>query len=82
MAGYAIQVHIISVRPRRVQSPVDRPRAVDRGTADPQRRSAAVDSDAVVIESVPTRPRSERMERIREVWSQLTFYLFDADGWR
>ncbi len=82
MAGYAIQVRIVDVRPRRAQAPVDRARPLGHGATDHLGRDAAEDSASVVIDRVPTRPRSERLERIHEIWSQLTFYLFDPDGWR
>ncbi len=82
MAGYAIQVRIVSVRPRRAQSPVDRSRPCERGTANHLGCDAGEDYASAVLESMATRPRSARMDRIREVWSQLTFYLFDPDGWR
>jgi hypothetical protein len=25
---------------------------------------------------------AERLDRMRELWTQTTFYLFDADSWR
>ena len=60
---------------------------------DPSRPTRAVerldpelgDECAVAIDlgSPPAPSRlAERWTRLRELWAQTTFYLFDGDGWR
>ena len=76
MAGYAVSVRIDGVAPRRVR-PVSA-RLIDDGLAVP------FDEDA--WPDLATRPMepdlAERWEMFRERWSQLTFFLFDAESWR
>lgn len=44
---------------------------------------AAVTADAMVdIDGAAPSRLGERWRRIVELWSQTTFYLFDADSWR
>ena len=72
MAGYAVSGRIDTVAPRRVQPSSargDAPGLDDDGTVDP---------DGLLLEP----DLGDRLEMIRERWSQLTFFLFDADSWR
>ena len=72
MAGYTVSGRIDTVAPRRVRPSPARPEASaldDDGTTD---------SDARMLEP----DLGDRLETIRERWSQLTFFLFDADSWR
>ena len=64
---------------------------IDRGAAHRRQRPRAVSVTSVpspAIEPVELVGRplestlGERWERIRERWSQTTFFLFDADSWR
>ena len=74
MAAYAVQVRIERVRPQRPTRRRDRARPID-----------PVPATAAVVElAVPTPPSrfAERWERITQLWSQTTFYLFDGDSWR
>jgi hypothetical protein len=70
-----------------------RPRIVERGPARRDRwgRERAADSPveilAATIAAATDAPDAElllgeRWASVRERWSQLTFYLFSADGWR
>ena len=81
MAAYAVQVRIERVQPHRPARRPERPRVSPVLTP-----SAVTDLDdfgAVEIEGPASRsPLGERWGRIGERWSQLTFYLFDAESWR
>lgn len=44
--------------------------------------AAVAVADLVIVESPPPGRAAERWAAIRERWSQLTFYLLDANSWR
>lgn len=75
MAGYAILASVTGVSPHALAH-------------DETRRPAAwppAPSETTVVElaGVPfAHSLTERLERWRELWSQTTFFLFDAEGWR
>ena len=74
MSAYAATARIERVRPRVA---IGRPR-VDDG------RFWVVDSEVQVdVAAVDDGdPLFDRLTAIGERWSQLTFYLFNAEGWR
>ena len=76
MAAYAVIARIDRVQPHLAGHACA---AVDRLPAtEPLDRSEAVD-----LVDRPLAPRlAERWAGIREAWSQTTFYLFNAEGWR
>ena len=57
-----------------------------RTCADPPDRTVAETLELAQAVELVGRPLSttvaERIEHIREVWAQTTFYLFDANSWR
>jgi len=81
MAAYAIQARIDGVRPRLT--------ALDGHAPDepaPGRTSmevAPLPPDAPILAARGAdQTRADRLERLREVWHQTTFFLFSADSWR
>lgn len=85
MSGYAVSARIDQGRLRVVATfllaaDADPDAATDRGRvpAAPGAPGFAADlADTAVHDDL-----IDRIEALRERWSQLTFYLFDADGWR
>jgi hypothetical protein len=73
MDAYATFTKVERVRPRRVAA-----RGRDVWAFDPAHDDEALDPDAAPIDLV----LGERIERLRELWSQTTFFLFDGEGWR
>ena len=73
MDAYATFTKVERVRPRRVT-----PRGRDVWEFDPAPDGGAIDPDATAVDLV----LGERIARLRELWSQTTFYLFDGEGWR
>lgn len=71
MASYAVTARIDRVQPRLARR--DGPRSSMDARALDDLRPEAID---------PAPLAASRWERIRELWSQMTFYLFDADSWR
>jgi hypothetical protein len=65
-----------------------RPRIVERGPARRDRwgRERAPDFPVEILAATDAPDAElllgERWASVRERWSQLTFYLFSADGWR
>jgi len=78
MAAYAVIARIDRVVPHlagwaRMPAP-----STDRTAVDEMERSEAFE-----VVSGPIGPSmAERWARVREVWSQTTFFLFDPDSWR
>ena len=80
MSGYVAIARIEGVRPRPVG-------AEPRARQDPERTAAArVRADEAALadltETAVTDSLIERAEALRERWSQLTFFLLDAESWR
>ena len=80
MNGYVAIARIEGVRPRRVG-------AERRPQPDPERTAAARAraDDAALADLTETAVRDsliERAEALRDRWSQLTFFLLDAESWR
>jgi hypothetical protein len=77
MSAYAATARIERVTPRLV---------IDRGTiaaTDWPTLTIEVEDPAVEVAAVDAwDPLVERLSAVRERWSQLTFYLFDAESWR
>lgn len=73
MDGYATFTRVEQVRLRRAS---DRDR-------DAWQFAPAPDDEAIDLETVPLDLLiGERIERMRELWRQTTFFLFDGEGWR
>jgi hypothetical protein len=74
MSAYAATARIEQVRPRIA---IGRPRADDAGfwVAEPE-----VQVDVAAVDDGD--PLIDRLTSVGERWSQLTFYLFNAEGWR
>jgi hypothetical protein len=75
MSAYAATARIERVTPRLVI-----------GRAGNDLGASPVDGDDERVVDLGTTaggdPLLDRLTAIRERWSQLTFYLFDAEGWR
>ena len=71
MANYVVTARIGPVRPRLASR--DDPRPASRNRTLDEARIEAID--------LP-QPASERWARLRELWAQTTFYLFDPESWR
>ncbi|MFP5342665.1 MAG: hypothetical protein ACLGIJ_07060 [Candidatus Limnocylindria bacterium] len=84
MAGYGIVARIDGVRPRFA--------ALDGRIADadpwPAFPGAAGRRGLIAPDAAPLAPADpgptlpERIERARELWGQITFFLFDPNSWR
>jgi hypothetical protein len=76
MAGYAVIAWIDRVDPHRAGRPPTSTTDLSAGEAlDP---AQAFDLIGRPLESIA----AERWARVREVWAQTTFFLFDANSWR
>ena len=80
-----MDAYVVSGRIRRATPHVARgPREGDRDlvplVVEPDVLPLLADSDGRPIEPEPT--PAERWDAFRERWSQMTFYLFDANSWR
>jgi hypothetical protein len=83
MAAYAVMARIERVDPRFTAWDLERG---PTDAASPRTPIADVDVDAAVAleADIASDPGAvlERLIRMRELWRQTTFYLFDADSWR
>jgi hypothetical protein len=78
MSAYAATARIEHVTPRLV---IDRePGAEDWGWGVPAAQVEPTEVDLGPLGGID--PLADRITAVRERWSQLTFYLFDAEGWR
>ena len=75
MSAYVATARIERVTPRLV---LGRAWAGDRAAPLPDPDDAVVD----LADVGPGDPLLDRLAAARERWSQLTFFLFDAEGWR
>jgi hypothetical protein len=80
MSGYVAIARIEGVRPRRVG-------AATCARHDPERSGPAQarGDEAPLADLTETAVRDsliERAEALRDRWSQLTFFLLDAESWR
>jgi hypothetical protein len=81
MAAYAVQVRIERVQPHRPVRRHERPRPAPVVT--PAEGTYFEDRGSIDLASrTSTSLLGERWDRIGELWSQLTFYLFDPESWR
>lgn len=80
MAAYAVIARIGRVDPHLTVRDLER----DLDDGDPPDRGLPIDGSAVAIDlrDPDPGPIAERVTRLRELWTQTTFYLFDADSWR
>ncbi|MBA2382823.1 MAG: hypothetical protein H0V73_12000 [Chloroflexi bacterium] len=76
MPAYAASARIVRVTPR--LAILDR---VDQSPPEPVISVPNAGSETV-DRAVGSRWEGSRWEAFRERWSQLTFYLFDANSWR
>ena len=75
MAAYAAVARIDRVKPHRAGcAPATIPAWPVPEPADPP--------EAIDLVGRPLLPLAERWTGFREAWSQTTFYLFHAEGWR
>lgn len=92
MAGYAVIARIGRVEPHLTLGDLERDLVRDLGHDQEVARAlgAVMGADSldqgdvsIVIVREPAIGRlAERLDRMRELWTQTTFYLFDADSWR
>ena len=81
MSGYAASARIHGVTPRLAGSALAfRPDGPPRPSRPEAATIVALDPEDVLPGPTPT--IAERWDAVRERWSQLTFYLFDAESWR
>ena len=83
MAAYAVIARIGRVDPHLTVRDLERD--LEAGDApDPPVRGLTTDGSAVAIDlrDPDPGPIAERVTRLRELWTQTTFYLFDAESWR
>lgn len=82
MAAYVASGRVVRATPRLAAASDARRFDLRAATAPSAGHEAAVlaDADGCPVEPEPT--SAERWAAIRERWSQLTFYLFDANSWR
>jgi hypothetical protein len=82
MAAYAVMARIGHVDPHLTLHDVP-PR--DEGPTPPGGSPLELAGDVASLEADhPAEPGEivERLRRLRDLWRQTTFYLFDADSWR
>mgnify|MGYP006372039075 CR=1 FL=1 len=82
MAAYVVQGRVDRIR---VEGGRTRRPATTRATVSNPRDSWITDVAADPIEAIGPRPLGgleSRWARVCEVWSQTTFFLFDAESWR
>ena len=82
MSGYAATARIERVRPRLAAAPMGTDVAAFARIATGRLRDEHQAPGPELADTAVRDSLVERMETIRERWAQLTFYLFDADGWR
>jgi hypothetical protein len=78
MSGYVASARIVRAAPR-LARPGGQFETFDRAPQPESPELVIVDADRRVDHD-PT--LAERLNAFRERWSQLTFYLFDANSWR
>ena len=81
MSGYVASARIVRSTPRLARAgSID---AWRHGEADPSSPAASQLVETIGGEPAGPAPSDEsRLAAIRERWSQLTFFLFDANAWR
>jgi hypothetical protein len=85
VSGYAVSARIGQARPKVVATFLVAASAHTDPGADRAGGPAASSSADVAADLADTAVNDDLVDRVaafRERWSQLTFYLFDADGWR
>lgn len=81
MSGYVASARIVRSAPRLARA--DSTDAWRHGEPDPSTHPTTQLIDTIHGEPVgPVASDESRLAAIRERWSQLTFYLFDANAWR
>jgi len=76
MPGYAA-VAILEAHAIRV----DRAGSLTSSSTEHREAAAAVE-DLRVVRSLASEQLHEQATRLRRLWAQTTFYLFDAESWR
>jgi hypothetical protein len=79
VAAYAVIARIGRVDPHLTVRDLDRDLDDDERTG--RGRTVAASTEEVELRS-EVGPIAERVLRWRELWTQTTFYLFDAESWR
>jgi hypothetical protein len=78
MSGYVASARIVRAAPRLARADTVRDGFAER-SASPAVETLIVDFDPSVAAGRST--LVDRVEAVRERWSQLTFYLFDPNSW-
>jgi hypothetical protein len=81
VSGYAATARIERVRPRFTMAHAS-PDFATFGRVRPQEDVRAAETKAELADTVVRDSLIDRLQAARDRWSQLTFYLFDAEGWR
>jgi hypothetical protein len=82
MAAYAVMARIGRVDPHLMLQDA-RPHEDDQGPPSGLPAVGADDMAALEAEQASDPGEIvERLQRMRDLWRQTTFYLFDADSWR
>ncbi|HSL34438.1 MAG TPA: hypothetical protein VK871_12355 [Candidatus Limnocylindrales bacterium] len=81
MSGYAATARIERVRPRFTLAHSS-PDFATFGRVRPQEQERAAETNAELADTLVRDTLLDRFQAARDRWSQLTFYLFDAEGWR
>lgn len=79
MSGYVASARVLASSPRLLRRGADGP-WVDGTTATFDHVVVDVDRPPARLE--PANGLAERLGRVRDRWTQLTFFLTDPDSWR
>lgn len=77
MSGYVASARVLAESPRLL-----RREAIEPWIDGPTATSDHVVVDAAPAELEPANGLAERLDRVRDRWTQLTFFLTDPDSWR
>jgi hypothetical protein len=78
MSGYAVTVRIVRASPRLIEHGPAAPAADWRPS---EAGPVVLDGGTLVAPATPI-TLGERVDRFRDRWAQLTFFVTDPDSWR
>jgi hypothetical protein len=81
VSGYAATARIERVRPRFTLAHAS-PDFATFGRVRTKEDERAAETNAELADTLVRDSLIDRLQAARDRWSQLTFYLFDAEGWR
>lgn len=81
MSGYVAIARIERVRPRLALAPTS-PDFIAFGRVRPAEKPRELEPSAELAETEVRDTFVDRLAAARDRWTQLTFYLFDPNGWR